>query len=154
MRVRLGTASDQDLFIELWTEFLEENHKQGNAILPTERSLRFFLRLFRAYTSARMRGVAVFGADDNAVTMYGEVSDGELYDTEHGLVAQNLGFYVRPKYRSQGIAKRMRDLALRALRRKGFDSTIGSRPVTDDRDLLVTQKGGSEPYQVSYVLRI
>jgi len=155
MSVRLATKGDRDLFIRLWTEYTIQNHKNGSDVMPTSKTLTYFVGLFDSFVSGDLPGIVLIGADDNAVLMWGAATQyGLPYDSAYGFTAQGFGTYVRPSFQGKGISKELRKRAMKLLKRKGFDSVFGSAYEKNDAGYISGVKFGFEVVQATGILRL
>jgi len=160
---RVGGPGDRSLFIELWGEFLREHHKHGNFVEPTVHSMDYFIMLFEKYTSGEAEGVVVFAVPGHAVCMWGDVGVNGLYDHTEGRVANSLGSYVRPEYRSRhhDMPYAMWKRACKVLKKRGFDTVISAvnvkiKDVNIEGHIGMERASdfGFEPVQVTGFLRL
>ena len=155
MSTRIATAEDRDLFSRLWTEYTIEHHKAGSDVMPTARTLRYFVGLFDAFLGGTAMGVVVFGGDDNAVLMWGAPgANGLPYDSAFGYVAQGFGTYVRASHRGKGISKKLRQRAVKLLKKRGFDSVMGSSAEGNQIGFETGTHFGFEVIQTTGILRL
>jgi GNAT superfamily N-acetyltransferase len=151
--VIFDAVADQVVHFEgLWDEFLWDQKKKGGYIVPSERSMSFFVHLFRAYTEGYQEGIVLFAGDFEAVLMWGLVDF--PYDLTWGRTAQDWGTYVQPAAQGRGISKAIRDAAKeRAIFRK-FEAVIASALTTNPKSYDIGTKYGFEPYEVAGVLKL
>ena len=88
MAVEIARPPDASLFGVMWRFFLEEDHDSGGShVLPTDRNVEFYQRLFVSYTMKQSDGISVFAIDDNqpvGVILQGEIPGGYPLDTDLG----------------------------------------------------------------------
>jgi GNAT superfamily N-acetyltransferase len=129
MIVRLATTKDLTQFDLLWAEYLEENHKQGDAVLPSQSNKEFFRRVARIYMNNPQTGCVIMAFDGKVpagVVMWGMPLFPSPIETTHGVVAHGWGTYVRPEHRGEGVSRDMRDMAKGHLQAIGCDTLVGS----------------------------
>jgi hypothetical protein len=136
--IRHARKSDRDAFLGLWAAMLVENHGIGGEILPTQRNIDYFGRVFDDYQAERFQGVCVV-AEGEDTSLYGCLLWGDSgpssLETRFGRIAMGWGTYVRPECRLLGISTELRgpgSLARVALREMGFDSVLGSAVETNE----------------------
>jgi GNAT superfamily N-acetyltransferase len=119
--VRLATLEDEELFRELWMEYLEEQHRKGSMVLPSESNLAFYAELFRFYVSGKVPGICVF-AGDYAVTLNG--SNLDPLEIASGEYSYLWGVYVRQEYRGKGVSHAIHKLVMELLPELGFEYSM------------------------------
>lgn len=129
MSVRLAVPADRGLFLTLWQSYLEEMRTKGSEILPTERTLNFYVNLFDAYVNGERPGVVAV-IYPIAVSMAGDCTPD--YDSTFGKQAIGWGTYVAPVARNHGNANRLREFVWGALSALGFDTLLGTTQLGDD----------------------
>lgn len=105
-----------------------DHHKRGSFILPTQRTLAFFLGLFDDYIESRKIGVTIISDCNSAVGMWGTLTvDGSSpFDLEYSHIAHGHGVYVMPEARRKGLYTGLWQRAERLLRKRGIDAVIGA----------------------------
>jgi GNAT superfamily N-acetyltransferase len=126
----------------------------GGDIRPTEKTMEFYCGLFRDYTTGRRAGTVVFGANGNAVLMWGETGTELPWDHNLGRWAMGWGTYVRPEHRRKGWAKLMRLSASEYLRKRGFTSVLGGPIPGNKAGMASLSEMGFAPYQETLTLRL
>ncbi len=154
MSVRAAVMDDEGLFRKLWGEFIVEHHKSGSDIMPTARTMNFFMVLFREYTSGHDSGAVVLDTDGRGVLMWGESSGGLPYDSTFGRVASGWGTYVQPQHQGKGISKALRRKGTKLLKKRGFDTVIGAAASANEVGKETGIRFGFEPYQLTGALRL
>jgi GNAT superfamily N-acetyltransferase len=122
----LADSNDKDIFMELWKEAVESQSRMGSSIVPSAKTMNFFSGIFDAYTSGELEGVCLFGASKNAVLLWGEMGSELPWDSTMGKWAMGWGTYIRPAYRRQGVARLLRDEAMKYLYEMGIETVIGT----------------------------
>jgi GNAT superfamily N-acetyltransferase len=151
--IRNAEPEDADLFKTLWTEFLEEEILSGGDQRPTGKTLQFYEGKFHEYTSGRSDGIALFGAHGNAVLMWGTLGGDFPWDHGLGRWVPAIGIYVRPEYRRQGWATRMRHIAVSYFKGLGYESSLHGNWPDNKLGYDTLLRIGAEPYQNTLVLR-
>lgn len=149
--IRRATRGDQEVFVELWQEYLQENYKTGGPLLPNGNNLNAFLRFFTAYTSNKQPGIVLLAAKDNAVLMWGAAPS--VFDSRYGRVAQGWGTYVRPEYRREGWSAKMRKVAMAELAPR-FDTVIGSGALPNEAGIESGVKAGFRLFESVGALKL
>jgi len=152
-------AEDGEIFLELWEEYLEHQIKMGSDIVITSKTLNYFEDVFWSYVDGNLDGVTIFGADNNAVLMWGETGSNFPYDTSLGKWASGWGTYIRPEYRRMGWSKRMRGIAKQIMYEQGFDTMIGGifpgNNIGRKAGPFGEEIGGNaEPYQETFLVKL
>lgn len=119
MMIRQATQADFPTFLRLWLDYIQDQHEQGDPMLPTPKTISFFTLLFSAYVTGVRRGVVLLD-EDHAVMLWGEGLADSPIDTEHDPQARSWGVYVAPGHRSKGISRALYDTAKKILREMGF----------------------------------
>lgn len=152
------SSEDLDSFKRLWHELLIELLATGGEVLPTERSLQFYVSIFHAYTRKQVPGVVLFAESQylssppQGVLMWGW-KDSPV-DTKFPMPALGWGTYIRTKYRDKFFAPAMRAEALIKLRELGFTHLLGSYHIENQRGTRSALAMGFYSYQVTGVLSL
>tara|TARA_R110002020_G_scaffold361601_5_gene574094 strand:- start:1298 stop:1810 length:513 start_codon:yes stop_codon:yes gene_type:complete len=118
-------TEDGNIFLELWGEYIDTQIEMGSDIIKTDKTMNYFEDIFWSYVDGTLDGVTIFGADNNAVLMWGETGSDFPYDTSRGKWGSCWGTYIRPEYRRMGWSKRMREIAKKILQEQGFETLVG-----------------------------
>tara|TARA_R110002020_G_scaffold300050_1_gene515730 strand:+ start:264 stop:782 length:519 start_codon:yes stop_codon:yes gene_type:complete len=158
--IRIAQESgDGEIFLELWGEYIDTQIEMGSHIIKTDKTMNYFEDLFHSYIDGSLDGVAIFGADNNAVLMWGETGNDLPYHHSWGKWANGWGTYIRPGYRRMGWSKRMREIARKIMCEQGFDSMMGGIFTYND----IGRKAGpfgeeiggnAEPYQETFIIKL
>jgi len=124
--VYLAGSDEQDIFMELWKEGVESQFKMGSSVVPSVKTMDFFLDVFNSYASSELKGVCLFGASENAVLLWGETGSDFPWESTMGKWAMGWGTYVRPAYRRQGVSRLLRNQAMRYLNAMGIETVTGT----------------------------
>ena len=151
MRVRMARPYDLGLFRRLWTEYLVESEKQGSMVLANYGNLELFEKMFNDYTTGKKRGVVLFHAHD-AVLMWGE-GNGSMFSLTLGDVAEAWGGYVSPEKRGLGIGGEMYKVAVKRLRKMGFDH-IGGLVQSNMSAVATAGSAGFKPSGQLYLISL
>jgi len=162
--IRLSNPEDAPAFMELWGEYLNQQWEDGGELVPTSTTLSSFASLFTLYTTGHKPmgpgvrgrdGVAVFGADENAVLLWGTTGGAAPFDFRWGRTANGWGTYVRSRHRGKGWSARMRAAASKYMREElGFDAVIGTAHNENPVGLETGLRAGFEIYAQTGVLRL
>ena len=129
-------------FHVMWLAYLSHLHHHGGDILPTDRNLKFFIKLLYAYRRGELDGIAIMAWDGDkpvGCTRAGALQRREQeLDLKHR-TAQGWGTYVVPAYREMRVAKRLRDRAIQLLRELPFDRVTGVILPGDDSSRISLQ---------------
>ena len=124
--IRIAQESgDGEIFLELWGEYIDTQIEMGSYTIKTDKTMNYFEDLFHSYIDGSLDGVTIFGADNNAVLMWGETGSDLPYDTSLGKWASGWGTYIRPDYRRMGWSGLMREEGKKTLHGQGFDTLVG-----------------------------
>lgn len=150
MESRFATLDDLPTFRKLWSAYLVEQHELGSPVLPSEKNLEVFERVFRHYVSPspEFPGVVVM-VDDAAVFMAGAV--GEVFETALGRVASGHGTYVVPDARRLGLSAAVRESAFVRLRELGFSVVTGVTVVGNDAGAASVEKLGFRKHATQWM---
>jgi hypothetical protein len=154
IRIRRAKIGDRNLFIKLWTEYLEDNKlREGGVVPPTEHNMEVFTRIFDSYVNGEYEGVVLLHAED-AVLMWGDPG-GQLFETEQGRQATAWGAYVKPGDKEDEIMQAIQMKACNILKNMGFDIIHSSLVRADKRNMKFQKDFGFEiqGYLVSKDLR-
>jgi len=151
MQIRRARPEDLDTFRFLWRRFLEEANAMGiREMLPTHRTLWYYVRSFDAVVSGRSPGVCLaVEVDGEVVAMSLAAGIDVPWDTGFGRCAAGLGSVVHPDHRGKGYADPLLRAMRAALREEGFDSWLGSGHVENKRSLETYLKRGWKVYAVA-----
>jgi len=144
--VRRAVPDDLDMFMVLTTEYLHELRSLGSEVLPTQRTLEFWMELFERYSQEDESGVVVF-AGDFGFSAAGNFGNSSM-DTIFGECAYGYGTYVRPDHRRKGLSERMRTMVNDVLYEKGFKTIIGGVHFGNTAGLESARKNGFVPFQI------
>lgn len=117
IRVREAKARDVGLFRKLWAEFLTDQAEKGAKVAGTDRSLKFFEKLFDIYVAGAFEGTALLVAD-KGILMWGDA--GSPIEYKDGKTAMAWGSFVAPVENRAEIYEALEGRALEILREKGF----------------------------------
>ena len=158
--IRIAQESgDGEIFLELWGEYIDTQIEMGSHIIKTDKTMNYFEDLFHSYIDGVLDGVTIFGADNNAVLMWGETGSDFPYDTSLGKWASGWGTYIRPEYRRMGWGKMMRGIAKQIMCEQGFDTMMGGIFPGND----IGRKAGpfgeeigknAKPYQETFLVKL
>jgi GNAT superfamily N-acetyltransferase len=145
MRIRQARAYDEHLFRKLWALYLKEAESKGSHLAADETNLEIAVRLFRAYVAGHrrvkvgnewqespFRGVVLLHGDCSVI-MAGESVNESIFIETLGSSAMVWGNYVLDQRRGEGIGSELARVALKKLRRMGFDTVNG---YVNGRDLF------------------
>jgi GNAT superfamily N-acetyltransferase len=145
----------------LFFDYLTELSSLGSSeILPTERTLDFWMSLYDNYcapeTSATpMAGVALVALADGVPVGFSLAGAAPLpYDTTFGQLAYGWGTYVQPSHRGLHIASELREAMRLALKALGFETLLGGVHLNNDVGIKALRGTGFEPYQLSGFIRL
>ena len=151
--IRIGTVEDEALFETLWTEFLETELFVGGDQRPDAKTLTFYRTKFNEYASGKSEGLTLFGAHDNSFLFWGSLGGDLPWSHGLGKWIPALGIYVRPKFRRQGWATRMRLVAKDYFKARGYDSSLHGNWPGNKLGYETLLQIGAKPYQNTLVLR-
>jgi len=151
-RVIVRRAMMQDLgqFKVLWAEFLEDQAKRGDLILPNEHNLAIAVSMFRAFVSGEVLGLVQFlnvGGEDVGVYMEGELLGG--YQLTIGKYTMLFGVYYRPDYQGEGYSHLMYEKAMEWTHKHKITGGItayltDNAKVADVTTKVIENNGGGE----------
>lgn len=113
----IATANDRELVESHLSAFLVERRLAGSGIIPSNKTIGFYLRVFDSYTEGIEPGIAVV-SDDGAAMAGHELP----FDTVHGKTATGWFTYVKPESRDRGVASDLRRLLRKSLVELGFNA--------------------------------
>lgn len=151
--IRNAVAEDRELFLSLWSEFARDIRGNGYELIWTDRTERFFGRLFDSYVSRELDGVVLLAGSDGAL-IWGEIGKEPLFDTTFGRIANGFGTFIRSEFRGIGLSTRMRQMAARQLCEMGFDSVVGAARHENAAGYGSSLAFGFEEHSVTGVLRL
>jgi len=128
--MKLSVAGWDDLrkFEMLWEEYLEENHKAGDIMLPTKANLKSFRQIASAYVESPELGFVLLAEEKKipvGVLMWGALPS-LGFETTLGKTANGWGTYVRPEWRGKGLSSELREQARVLLKAIGINTLMGS----------------------------
>lgn len=152
MSVRHATPDDRPFFLGLWSRYLHEMHAKGSEILPTPKTLDFYVDVFDAYLTGAREGVVAISYPAG-VSLAGDASPS--WDSLHGKTAIGWGTYVVPELRGNGHADALRQFVIEQLKARGFETLLGSVNVSDEQALSsISKVPDVEVYQHVYRRRL
>jgi len=122
--IREAQIGDELVFNMLFLEYLEDQYKRGNDLVPDEKTMDFITGIFEQYVTGTLDGIVLL-ADEEAVLMWGEAGP-PVVTNRHGRVAQGWGTYVRAGSRGVGLSSRLRTTAKLRLKEMGFDAVLAA----------------------------
>ncbi len=120
--------TDRKVFLGLWREFMEERHASGSPILPSNKNMAEFLKLYDSYMVGSIRGGCFIASVDNqpvGIALGGENFPGGLaLETTHGNIGILWGVYVRPSMRRKEVAFKLMAAGLELGLELGFEGLV------------------------------
>ena len=151
--IRLARKEDREDFLVSWKEFIQESLESGGDLLPTDRTMGFFGRMFDAYESGELSGVVVIDDESGACLIWGATTPEPLMDSVYGIAAHGFGTYVPRAHRGKGISSRMRELGEASLVELGFDAAYGTVIKGNAMSWEIASKRGIEIVGLNVVLK-
>lgn len=124
--VQVSRAS-RDQFLELWLEYLKEQHELGSAVLPSYHNALQYGSLLDSYLRGSLFGFGLMGLDPSpcACLLIGESPDNGLsLETTRGRSAILWGVYVLPSHRRRGYARQIQDYGVPLVKELGFKTIL------------------------------
>jgi ribosomal protein S18 acetylase RimI-like enzyme len=149
--IRPATLEDRQAFDALWVEMLCGNEKRGGRdILLTRRSVGFYVAEFEAVATWARPGVGRVAERDGAVVGCSLTREAEFpYDSGYGRSVFGLGTVVHEGTPQRGdVGRALVAAVARELRRRGYESIIGSIHVENERSLKFFSGIGYRPFQI------
>jgi GNAT superfamily N-acetyltransferase len=124
---RLARAGDRGFFERHLRAYLIERHSCGSEVIPTDRTVAFYLGLFDDYIRGEQPGAVVID-EAGGVSIAGH----ELpFDTTLGKSATGWFTYVVPSSRGCGVASAMREILRERLRALGFRAIVAGMDISN-----------------------
>lgn len=118
--IRHAVAGDEGTFRSLVIAYLEEMAVKGSEVIPTERTVEYYMSLFWG---------AVNGATclliEYPVAFTLAVPAEFPYDTTFGRTAMGIGTYIAPAARRRGLSVALRERLLSELKGEGYETVLG-----------------------------
>lgn len=144
-RVRVAVSGDRSMAAAMIREFMVEMRDRGSEVIPSDRSLAFYLSLFDNYTSGEILGVAIISGGGGGVSMAGHVHP---LDLVHGQTATGWLTYVRPQFRGNGLGSTLRILLRNTLRRQGFTAIAAGYHIWNESSIRLAESRGFQSKQL------
>lgn len=144
---RYAAQKDRHLFEGHLRAYLDEMAANGSEVIPSDRTVGFYMSLFDAYISGDEPGVVVI--DEDGTSIAGHVLP---FDTITGKTATGWFTFVSPDARGRGLAGRLRALLRQRLVSRGFKAIAAGvdlanaqgRASVDSRPMIWKQVYGYE----------
>lgn len=146
--LRVAGMDEREHVKRLLEGYLESEQARGSDVLPTQRTLAFFMGIFHQILSGELQGFTLLHGQVG-IHMVAEAPLG--YDTLHGRTALGWVTYVAPGARRQKIGTGMREAGFELLRRMGFESAIGAVDLNNKAGIESAERTGFAPYQLLLV---
>jgi hypothetical protein len=153
---RNAQLEDRPVFIQLFTEYLEELKQYGGELEPDLETLRSARGLFDNYTNGDLAGVCVLfdppGEGVQGFTLVGSSGGIPMFPKrKFGKLATAWAIYLQPKWREKRIAQGIWLNTGKKLLALGFDTLIGDILVKNKVSQVACTGVGWEPHSVNYI---
>ncbi len=121
--IRAAEPADRVAAVHLIREFLDDMHAQGSEVLPTDRTVAFYVGLFDQYVRGSIvdpEGAALVAVQDGHVVGITMAGHSLPFDTAYGKTATGWLTYVLPSTRGHGTGTQLRDALRAALLAYGY----------------------------------
>ena len=133
--IRVATKDDRDIFLEMWSENIDELSSLGHDLVQGDQLVSVFADYFDAYVSGSARGVVLID-DESGIAIWGE----PLIQRRPPYISYAWGTYVRKEFRGQGIARKLREVAASELMDLGFTHAISTVLAVNDAALETAKR--------------
>lgn len=145
VRVRLAVPSDRTSAAAMVREFMIEMRDRGSEVIPSDRSLAFYMSLFDNYTSGEILGAAIISGGGCGISLAGHVHP---LDLVHGQTATGWLTYVRPQFRGNGLGSTLRAMLRDTLRRQGFTAIAAGYHIWNEPSIRLAESRGFQSKQL------
>lgn len=144
-RVRAALPHDRGAAEAMIREFLAEMHERGSEVLPTDRSVDFYMGVFDSYVDGAIPGAAIISGGWAGISMAGHPHP---LDLSFGETATGWLTYVRPQFRGTGLGSALRALLRQTLRDHGFTAIAAGYHAWNESSIRLAESRGFQSRQI------